>query len=177
MTHAGSCGWPAPGVQARLADVAAGEGEVWVRGANVITHYWPRQPAQDAEGWFHTGDLASQAADGSYTIVGRAKDLIISGGENIHPAEIESLLCEHEGVMECAAFALPHERWGEVVAVAVVRAPGSAVSEQQLRDLLEPRLARYKWPGQWFWVDALPKTALGKVQRQQLARECNTLAG
>jgi fatty-acyl-CoA synthase len=80
---------------------------VLLRGANVVRHYWPDRPALDADGWFHTGDLATRAADGSYTIVGRAKDLIISGGENVHPAEIERVLGQHPAVAECAAFGLP----------------------------------------------------------------------
>jgi len=170
ITHAGSCGWPAPEVQARLATAGGSAGEVLVRGPNVIERYWPDEPAVDAEGWFHTGDLARIAADGSFTIVGRSKDLIISGGENIHPSEIENVLCEHEGVLECAAFALKDASWGETVAVAVVRRPGASVTEPELRAMLEARIARYKWPRQWFWPQALPKTALGKVQRQQLSR-------
>jgi fatty-acyl-CoA synthase len=170
MTHAGSCGWPAPEVQARIASTDGGVGEVLMRGPNVVERYWPDEVAVDAEGWFHTGDLASMAADGSFTIVGRSKDLIISGGENIHPSEIENVLCEHEAVLECAAFALTDAVWGETVAVAVVRRPGAEVTESELRGLLEARIARYKWPRRWFWSEALPKTALGKVQRQQLAR-------
>ena len=163
-THAGSCGWPAQGVQARLG----ANGEVLLRAANVVQRYWPDVPACDADGWFHTGDLATQAADGSYTIVGRAKELIISGGENIHPAEIEQWLAQHPAVAECAAFGLPDERWGEAVAVAVVTR--AACTEAQLREYLDGRLARYKIPRRWVFVDALPKTALGKVQRALLAK-------
>jgi len=143
--HVGSCGWPAPGVEARLLD-----GELLLRGPNVVQRYWPDQPACDADGWFHTGDLASQAADGSYTIVGRAKDLIISGGENIHPAEIESALAQHPDVAECAAF-------------------GGQADEARLREFLAGRIARFKLPQHWLWLEALPKTALGKVQRGVLA--------
>lgn len=162
--HVGSCGWPAPGVQVRLE-----AGEVWLRGPNIVQHYWPAQPACDAQGWFHTGDLAAQAADGSYSIVGRAKELIISGGENIHPAEIESVLAEHPAVAECAAFGLPDAQWGEIVAVAVVARPGAPPDEAALRDHLAARLARYKLPRRWVWVEQLPKTALGKLQRGALA--------
>jgi fatty-acyl-CoA synthase len=172
FTHAGACGWPAPGVEVRLAPVegrAATEGELWVRGPNVVARYWPDQPACDADGWFHTGDLAARAADGSYTVVGRAKDLIISGGENIHPAEIESPLAEHPDVLECAAFGVPDADWGEAVAVAVVLRPGAAVAEAGMREHLAGRLARYKQPRRWLWLEALPKTALGKVQRPVLA--------
>ncbi len=169
MSHAGSCGWPAPGVDVMLHQSSKGVGEVLVRGPNVVERYWPDQPACDSDGWFHTGDLASRAEDGSYTIAGRLKDLIISGGENIHPAEIEALLATHPGVAECAAFALPDETWGEIVAVAVVVKPGEAIAEQELRDWALGQLARYKMPRRWFFVHALPKTALGKVQRAELS--------
>ncbi|MBI5278771.1 MAG: AMP-binding protein [Burkholderiales bacterium] len=161
--HAGSCGWPAPEVEARLV-----HGEVWLRGPNVVRHYWPDVPACDAEGWFHSGDLATQAADGSYTIVGRAKELIISGGENIHPLEVEQALAEHPSVAECAAFGIADAQWGEVVAVAVVRK--APVAEAELREHLAQRIARFKQPRRWFFVEALPKTALGKVQRGELVR-------
>lgn len=162
--HVGSCGWPAPGVEVRLE-----AGEVWLRGPNIVRHYWPAQPACDPQGWFHTGDLAAQADDGSYTIVGRAKELIISGGENIHPAEIESVLAEHPAVAECAVFGLSDAQWGEIVAVAVVARPDATLDEAALRDHLAARLARYKLPRRWVWVEQLPKTALGKLQRGALA--------
>ena len=169
-THVGSCGWPAPGVEARLAHLHGDAGEVWLRGPNVVQRYWPDAPACDDEGWFHTGDLATQAADGSYTIVGRAKDLIISGGENIHPVEIENVLSQHPAVAECAAFGAPDAQWGEAVAVAVVLRAGAQADEPALRAHLEGRLARYKLPRRWVFIDALPKTALGKVQRNRLAQ-------
>jgi fatty-acyl-CoA synthase len=173
LDHAGSCGWPAPGVDVRL-EGAQGEsgdsGELLIRAPNVVARYWPDVPACDAQGWFHTGDLASREADGSYTIRGRAKDLIISGGENIHPAEVEGALAEHPAVAECAAFAMHDEAWGETVAVAVVLKAGIAASEHELQSHLAQRLARFKLPRRWFWLEALPKTALGKVQRQALAQ-------
>jgi fatty-acyl-CoA synthase len=170
VNHAGSCGWPAPGIEARLENAQAGVGELLIRGPNVVRRYWPDEPACDAQGWFRTGDLASQAPDGSYAIAGRVKDLIISGGENIHPAEIESLLEEHPAVAECAAFGIADEAWGEVVAAAVVLRAGQRASEAELQQHLTARLARYKLPRRWFFVEALPKTALGKVQRQSLTR-------
>jgi fatty-acyl-CoA synthase len=145
-----------------------------VRGPNVAGRYWPHQPACDAQGWFHTGDLASQADDGAFTIVGRSKDLIISGGENIHPAEVEAAAAEHPDVVECAAFGLPDDQWGEAVALAVVRRSGSSIDESSLREHMAARVARYKLPRRWFWVDALPKTALGKVQRHELAALAGT---
>lgn len=170
MDHVGSCGWPAPGVEVRLQGGSSREaGEVLLRGPNVVRCYWPDQPAVDAQDWFHTGDLATRAEDGSFTIVGRARDLVISGGENIHPAEIEAALALHPDVLECAAFGVPHPRWGQAVAVALVLRDGAGASDDDLREHLAARLARYKLPRHWVRVAALPKTALGKVQRGALA--------
>jgi fatty-acyl-CoA synthase len=170
MRKVGSCGRPAPGVEAKLHNVQCGVGEVLVRGPNVAARYWPQQPACDDEGWFHTGDLARRDAQGDYTIVGRAKDLIISGGENIHPAEIENALATHAAVAECAAFALPDAQWGEIVGIAVVCRVDAAVSVDELRAHLENRIARFKLPRRWMMLRELPKTALGKVQRSALAQ-------
>ncbi|WP_137918258.1 AMP-binding protein [Hydrogenophaga sp. 2FB] len=174
-SHLGSCGWPAPGVDVSLRDmhaqpVAEGAvGEVWVRAPNVVQRYWPALPACDAEGFFHTGDLAQQAADGSFTVVGRAKDMLISGGENIYPAEIENLLAQHPWVSECAVIGQADPRWGEVVvAVVVLRAAADEHWAAALQTFLDGRLARYKWPRHWHRLDALPKTALGKVQKSTL---------
>ena len=167
-SHVGSCGWPAPGVQARLVDVQGGVGEMCLRGPAIAQTCWPDLAAVDAEGWLHTGDLAEQAGDGSYRIVGRARDMIISGGENIYPAEIENLLSEHPAVAECVVLGRPDEQWGEVVLGAVVPAPGATFDEQQLLDYLRPRLARYKLPRRLHAVQQLPKTALGKVQKHLL---------
>lgn len=168
VSHAGSCGWSAPEVEVMLANVQAGAGELLVRGPNVVARYWPDQPACDSQGWFHTGDLASRAADGSYTVVGRSKDLIISGGENIHPLEIETAIGEHPAVAECAAFGLPDPEWGEAVAVALVLHAGAALSQEAVREHLTARLARFKLPRRVFFVEALPRTALGKLQRSAL---------
>ena len=181
FSHAGSCGWPAPGVEVRLArpTAEAEVGEVLLRAPNVVAHYWPHQSALDDDGWFHSGDLARQAPDGSYTIVGRARDLIISGGENIYPAEIEHLLAGHPLVAECAVLGQPDAQWGEIaVAVIVLRRQpipgmGDALSnwEQTLRDFLHARIARYKQPRRWLALPALPRTALGKVQKQLLVKQ------
>jgi fatty-acyl-CoA synthase len=168
FSHAGSCGWPAPGVQARLGEVAQGVGELLLRGPGVVRHYWPDRPALDAEGWFHSGDLGRQAADGSYSIVGRAKDMIISGGENIYPAEIENLLAEHPAVAECAVLGVADAQWGEAVVAALVLRPGQAADDDALAAFLRERLARYKLPRRYVRLDALPKTALGKVQKAAL---------
>ena len=179
MDHVGSCGWPAPGVEAKLCDatgeeVAAGEvGELCIRAPNVVQRYWPDQPAVDDEGFFHSGDLAQQAEDGSYAVVGRAKDMIISGGENIYPAEIENVLLAHPLVSECCVIGQADERWGEVAtAVVVLQANAFAGEgwEAPLKTHLQGQLARYKWPRRWHRVEALPKTALGKVMKADLSR-------
>jgi fatty-acyl-CoA synthase len=176
LTQVGSCGWAAPGVEVRLLNaqgdpVEAGQvGEISVRAPNVVAHYWPQRPARDEQDFFHTGDLARQADDGSFTVVGRAKDMIISGGENIYPAEIENLLSQHPQVVECAVVGQPDTRWGEVVVAAVVWREGDADDEwiKKLQTHLDGQLARYKWPRRWQRLDALPRTALGKVQKPAL---------
>lgn len=168
MTHAGACGWPAPGVQARLGEARNGVGEVLLRAPNIVRHYWPDVPAVDAEGWFHSGDLAQVAADGSWRIVGRAKDMIISGGENIYPAEIENALAAHPDVAECAVVGMADARWGEAVVAAVVPRDGRALDAEALQGWLGQRVARYKLPRRYVALAALPRTALGKVQKSLL---------
>jgi fatty-acyl-CoA synthase len=170
-SHVGSCGWPAgEAVQVKLVNTNQGVGEICIRAPNVAKCYWPDLPLKDAQGWFHTGDLARQAEDGSYWVVGRAKDMLITGGENIYPAEIENLLAAQLGVLECAVIGLPDARWGEVVAACVVLAPGvdAQLAQTDLSASLAGQLARYKLPRQWFFLSELPKTALGKVQKTQL---------
>ncbi len=183
-SHLGSCGWAAPGVQVTLRDPAGmsiqpGEaGEVWVRAPNVVRHYWPAQPACDADGFFHSGDLARQATDGSFTVVGRAKDMLISGGENIYPAEIENLLVQHPWVAECAVVGQEDPRWGEAVVAVVVLHEGADTDwVPVLQAFLDGRLARYKWPRRWHRVAALPRTALGKVQKPAIKALLDGAAG
>lgn len=162
LTGAGRCGWPAKGVLVRLAP----DGEVLLKANNMMRAYHVAEaPAFDAEGWFHTGDLARQHSDGSYEIVGRSKELIISGGENIHPSEIEGLLAQHPDIAECCVVGLPDAHWGEVAALAVVAQPGCSINEPELRALFDAQLARFKHPRRIVVLEALPKTALGKVQR------------
>ncbi len=170
-SHVGSCGWPArDDVQVKLVDAQQGVGEICIRAPNVAMSYWPDLPLKDEQGWFHTGDLARQDADGSYWVVGRAKDMLISGGENIYPFEIENLLAAQPGVIECAVVGMPDAKWGEVVAACIVLAPeaNQAQMQEQLSEALSSQLARYKLPRQWYFLPALPKTALGKVQKSQL---------
>ncbi len=164
MAHAGSVGRPALGVQVRLEDR-----EVWVQAPNLARgyHRLPNDAAFEG-GWFKTGDLATVDDAGHHRIVGRRKDVIISGGENIDPAEIENLVAGVEGVAECAVVGIPDARWGEVPVVVVVRATGAQVTEVHVRAAWVDRLARFKHPQRIVFVASLPKTALGKVQRSLL---------
>ena len=122
--------------------------------------------AVDAEGWLHTGDLGSMDGRGMVTLSGRLKELIIRGGENIAPAEIEIALAEHPAVAESAAVGLPDEKWGEIVAVALTtHEPPVEGLEQELVEHCRARLSAFKVPVRWFFVDELPHTASGKVQK------------
>jgi fatty-acyl-CoA synthase len=166
MTHAGSIGRPARGVQVRLVD-----GEVQLRAPNLARGY--HRLSEDAafeDGWFRTGDLARVDGQGFYEIVGRSKDLIISGGENIHPDEIEQIALADPAVAEAAAVGVADARWGEVPVLVVAARPGHVVDEARLRAALEEALARFKQPRRIVVLDALPKTALGKVRKSALAQ-------
>jgi fatty-acyl-CoA synthase len=165
MAHVGSAGKPALNVQVRLVD-----GEVQVRAPNVARGYH-RRPNDEAfaDGWFRSGDLARVDGDGFYEIVGRSKDLIISGGENIHPAEIEHIALADAAVAEAAVVGLPDERWGEVAVLAVVPRAGQTIDLARLRARFEAALARFKHPRRIVVLDTLPKTALGKVRKADLA--------
>lgn len=167
LAHPGSVGRPALGVEVRLV-----EAELWVRAPNLARGYH-RVPddAAFAEGWFRTGDMAQVDDDGFHTIVGRTKELIISGGENIHPAEIELLALADPAVADAAAVGVSDPRWGEVPVLALVARPGATVDEARLRLCFDQRLARFKHPRRIVVLPALPKTALGKVQRAALARQ------
>ncbi|MDE2455619.1 MAG: AMP-binding protein, partial [Burkholderiales bacterium] len=165
VAHAGMAGTPAPGVRVRLA----ADGEVLLQGPNLMRGYHrSAETGFDAEGWFHSGDLARCHENGLYELVGRSKELIISGGENIHPAEIENLVAERPEVAECAVVGLPDARWGEVPVLAVVARPGAALDAAALLASLEGRIARFKQPQRVVELEAFPKTALGKVQRAEL---------
>jgi fatty-acyl-CoA synthase len=164
-------GRAAPGVEVRLAE----DGEILLRAPNLMRGYHRHaEPSFDAEGWFATGDLAVDHGEGWYEVVGRSKELIISGGENIHPAEIENLVAQFPGVAECAVVGLRDERWGEVPILAVVPRAGETFDEQALLDVLRLALARFKIPRRVVLLPELPRTALGKVQRGALAK---SLAG
>lgn len=183
MAHPGKAGRPAPGVQIRLVDahadaVADGEvGEILVRGANLMRGYH-RAPDHPSfrDGWFHSGDLARRDADGLYEVVGRSKDMIISGGENIYPAEIENLVIGLAGVAECAVVGLPDPRWGEVPVLVLVARAGQSIDTVQVRGAYESQLARFKHPRRIVVLEALPRTALGKVRKAALAAQLQALS-
>jgi fatty-acyl-CoA synthase len=160
-------------VDSDLAEVRPGEkGEVVVKGPNVMSGYW-RQADETAQaflpgGWFRSGDVATVDEDGYVSIVDRIKDMIISGGENIYPAEVEAALYDHPGVADCAVIAVPDARWGEVGRAVVVSASDAPIDEADILRFLDGRLARYKVPKSVVFVDEIPRTASGKVLKRPL---------
>ncbi|WP_409185955.1 acyl--CoA ligase family protein [Amycolatopsis sp. VS8301801F10] len=152
---------------------AASMGEIAVRGNNVFSHYY-RDPeasaAAFADGWFRTGDLAVRHPDGYLEIRDRAKDVIISGGENISSIEVEKALLEHDAVFEAAVVAMPHEHWGERPVAFVTLRPGHSAGESDLRAHLRERLAKFKIPDRFEFAD-LPKTATGKIRKEELKKQ------
>jgi fatty-acyl-CoA synthase len=174
VTKSGTVGRPVMHLEMKL--VGGGDtGELALRGPHVCAGYW-RRPDATAEvlrdGWFHTGDIARRDEDGFYSIVGRAKDMIISGGENIYAAEVEAVLLDHPAVAEAALVGVPDDRWGEVGVVAVIPKPGTRPSEADLLAFCQARLARYKIPRRVVFVDDFPRTALGKPQKHDIRRHC-----
>ena len=175
MRHPGCAGQAGLHVEVRLVGsngqpVAAGEvGEVWIRGPAVMSGYWQDDdnPAF-RDGWFHSGDLARVDAAGRYWVVGRSIDMLISGGENIYPAEIETILAGCAEIDDVAVLGQDAPVWGEVVVAVVVRRPGSTLDEHGVMRLFEGTLARYKWPRRVLFRHQLPKTALGKVRKPAL---------
>lgn len=173
----GATGRALVGVEMRVVDEAGREvppdavGEVVVRREHGMKGYH-RQPGETREvirgGWIHTGDLARVDEDGYITLVDRKRDVIISGGENIYPKEIEEVLYGHPAVLEAAVVGVPDHKWGEVPCAFVVAREGQGVSPDDLTRWCEGRLARYKWPRQWRFVEELPKTANGKVRKNVL---------
>ncbi len=177
--RAGSVGFPLPGIEIRIVDpdggaeLAPGEtGMIEVRGPNVFLGYWrkPEKTAEDmrADGFFVTGDMGRIDDDGYLHILGREKDLVISGGYNIYPKQIETEIDALDGVVESAVFGIPDADLGEAVAAAVVLEQGAALDTATVLEALEPRLARFKLPRRIVFVDQLPRNAMGKVQKNVL---------
>ena len=145
-----------------------------MRGNNVMSGYFDDQSATGIAfkgGWFHSGDLAVWHPDGYVEVSDRAKDIIISGGENISTIEVERMIVKHPAVLECAVVAMPDERWGERPKAFVVRRGGHEVGADELVEHVKGRIARYKAPDTVVFVDELPKTSTGKIQKFQLRKQ------
>jgi len=176
----GTVGVPLAGIEVKLTDgdgheVAAGQaGELHVRGGHVMAGYWnkPKETAQVMQdGWLATGDLAYRDQDGFYFICGRRKEMFISGGENVFPAEIEEVLLTHSNVAEVAVVGVPHPKWGEIGRAYLVLKQPQAHNEQELVDHCQKVLAKYKVPKEYVIMDSLPKSAAGKVLKRMLMEE------
>ena len=174
-----SCGLPGPGVEIRIVDNDTGGeceqgevGEIWIRSPQVMKGYWnlPDDTAKSitADGWFKSGDAGYLDADGYLYIHDRVKDMIVTGGENVYPAEVENVLMGHPGIADVAVIGVPHEKWGETAKAIVVRKPGSEVTEQEIIDYARERLARFKCPTTVDWADALPRNPSGKILKKDL---------
>ncbi|MFJ2724136.1 long-chain fatty acid--CoA ligase [Streptomyces collinus] len=167
----GSVGTPIEGVEMRILDPQDGVGELCVRGHNVMAGYWGRPDATAetiVDGWLHTGDLARVDGDGYYYIVDRKKDLIIRGGYNVYPREIEEVLYEHPGVAEAAVIGIRHDLLGEEVAAVVALRPDARTDAEELRQFVRRRVAPYKYPREIRLVDALPKGPTGKILKREI---------
>ncbi len=173
LSRDGSTGLPGLCCEAAVIDEAGKElphdtpGEIAVRGPNVFYEYWRNAEAtREAlhDGWYRTGDIGLRDADGYFWVHDRKKNLIISGGENISPAEVERVLMEHPEVAECAVIGRPDSRWDEVPIAYVVRRSGSQLAAEDLKSHVQSQLARFKVPRDIMFVGDLPRTALGKVQ-------------
>jgi long-chain acyl-CoA synthetase len=173
----GSIGTPIEGVEMRIVDedgneVARGEvGEIAIRGHNVMKGYW-RRPEATAEamrgGWFHSGDMARVDEDGYFHIVDRKKDLIIRGGYNVYPREVEEVLYEHPKIREAAVIGVPHDEWGEEIGAAVVPHEGEELSPEEVSSYVKERIAAYKYPRVVWFLDDLPKGPTGKVLKREI---------
>ncbi len=179
----GTVGLPLPGIELRIVEMAdaeagneaAGVGSIQVRGASVFDGYWGRPELQASEfstdGWFITGDLGRYDAAGYVEIVGRAKDLIITGGLNVYPKEVEAVLDQLPGVLESAVFGLADADFGERVVAAVVAAPGHVLDDVELRSQAKVELAGFKVPKHVLVLEALPRNAMGKVEKNVLRQQ------
>ncbi len=174
-----SCGVPAPGVEIRIMDNSTGKelparevGEIWCRTPQVMKGYWnnPKATAESItpEGWFKTGDAGYIDEDGYIYIHDRVKDMIVSGGENVYPAEVESALMSHPAIADVAVIGVPHEKWGETVKAIVVKKADVAVTEAEIIEFSKGLLARFKCPTSVDWIDALPRNPSGKILKKDL---------
>jgi acyl-CoA synthetase (AMP-forming)/AMP-acid ligase II len=160
-----------------FVDVDPGqEGEIWLKGPAVTAGYW-RKPEETAnafeEGWFRTGDLGKIDEDGYYYLTDRIKHIIISGGENISPKEIEVVINQVEGVIESSVVGIPDEKWGEKVVAAVVTKPGCRVRTDEIQTSCRKHLHNWKCPKEIVFLDELPKNTMGKVLKEELKKSFN----
>jgi long-chain acyl-CoA synthetase len=175
----GSIGEPVDGVEMKIADEHGNElprgavGEILIRGHNVMKGYWQRASATSevmtADGWFKSGDLGRVDEDGYFYVVDRKKDMIIRGGYNVYPREIEEVLYQHPAVREAAVVGIPHPLLGEEVGAAVVPVPGQVITPEALRQYVKEQVAGYKYPRHIWFVSELPKTATGKILKREIA--------
>ncbi|MBV9684643.1 MAG: AMP-binding protein, partial [Solirubrobacterales bacterium] len=176
-----SIGLPIDGVEMKLIDEQDGVGEIAIRGHNVMKGYWRRPDAtaeaMDSHGWFKTGDVARVDEDGYFFIVDRKKELVIRGGFNIYPREIEEVLYEHPAVREAAVIGVPHAELGEEVGAAVALKTGADASPAELRDFVKQRVAAYKYPRLVWLIDELPKGPTGKIIRREIKPPASPAAG
>ena len=177
---AGSAGKPVLHTQVRIvrpdgSDAAVGElGELWVKGPNVTPGYWNRPDANASsftDGWLHTGDATRIDEEGFYYIVDRWKDMYISGGENVYPAEVENVLHQIEAIAEAAVIGIADAQWGEVGMAIVAVKPGRTVTEAEIAAHCAKNLARFKCPRVIRFVDALPRNATGKIHKPTLRKD------
>jgi long-chain acyl-CoA synthetase len=167
----GSIGTPIDGVEMKLADESNGVGEIAIRGHNVMKGYWANPDATKEvmrEGWFHTGDMAQVDEDGYYFIVDRKKDMIIRGGYNVYPREVEEVLYEHPAVREAAVVGVPHDELGEEVGAAVALKEGAKADADELQAFVKEQVAAYKYPRRIWFVDELPKGPTGKILKREI---------
>jgi fatty-acyl-CoA synthase len=176
----GSVGKPLMHEEMRIVDetgndVRPGEtGELVLRGPNIFLEYWTRPDATEEVfqgGWFHTGDLARQDEEGFYYIVDRKKDMLISGGENVYPTEVEQVLYRHPKVQEVAVIGAPDETWGEVPMALVVPRPGERLTLEELEAFCRDKLARFKTPKHLVELEEMPRTATGKILKRELRKQ------
>ncbi len=180
--RAGSIGMPLPGIECRIVDAIHGEedmpigeiGELIMRGPTIMRGYW-NMPTESAnslrDGWLFTGDIARMDEDGYFYIEDRKKDMIIAGGYNIYPREVEEVLAAHPAVLEVSVAGVPHPTRGETVMAWVVKKPGTALTEQELIEWSKTQLAKYKYPRMIEFREELPKTTVGKVLKRELVKE------
>jgi len=176
----GSIGLPLPALQVRIVDPASGAdvepgqtGEIWLKGPGVTPGYW-HKPAETAQaftqGWFRTGDLGNIDADGYYYLTDRIKHIIISGGENISPKEVEAVLNQFDGVVESSVVGIPDDNWGEKVVAAVVQKPGDRINPHEILTYCKKHLHDWKCPKEVRFMKALPRNTMGKVLKEDVKK-------